>query len=140
MHDKNPEIRKVCDNTLDIISVSLIFLSNQSNLVKSSHCCNTILIIWGSRRFYAKKFSNYPIFSVCCSCGFLDFFAFNFTAKRITNNPDSISRTTHNSSSDSKVYFNRNMTMNGPRRSSWRNFGGTIHSGWKWWRRDRWRT
>ncbi len=22
MHDKNPEIRKVCDNTLDIISVS----------------------------------------------------------------------------------------------------------------------
>lgn len=26
MHDKNAEIRKVCDNTLDIIAVGLIFL------------------------------------------------------------------------------------------------------------------
>lgn len=26
MHDKNPEIRKVCDNTLDIISVSTVVL------------------------------------------------------------------------------------------------------------------
>lgn len=25
MHDKNAEIRKVCDNTLDIIAVGLIF-------------------------------------------------------------------------------------------------------------------
>ena len=24
MHDKNPEIRKVCDNTLDIIGVSMV--------------------------------------------------------------------------------------------------------------------
>lgn len=39
MHDKNAEIRKVCDNTLDIIAVGLIFLIHLS---RASLCDITV--------------------------------------------------------------------------------------------------
>lgn len=32
MHDKNSEIRKVCDNTLDMIAVSIVFRNFPLNL------------------------------------------------------------------------------------------------------------
>ena len=34
MHDKNAEIRKVCDNTLDIIAVSIYSMFSCSNPVR----------------------------------------------------------------------------------------------------------
>ena len=34
MHDKNEEVRKVCDNTLDIISVGYLFKPNVHCVVR----------------------------------------------------------------------------------------------------------